>query len=199
MSDRDRDSRRSRDDDDDRGGRGGGSTRRGGVAFEYRSRDPDRTRARAEAGSGNDSYLKDDVRIYKPVEGLNELRILPPTWDGAEHYGGDIHVHFNIGPDNAAYLCLWKMKNKPCPVCDERKNAMAEGDADYASELRASQRVVQYVLDRKKEREGAMVWSIGKRMDQDILRLCTDPKTNETLEIDKPDDGYDLSFTRSEE
>lgn len=189
---RERPSRRGADDDDNpRGGRGRS------AGFQYRSRDPDKVRSRAEQGGGsNDSYLKDNVKLFKAAEGVNELRILPPTWEGAEHYGLDIHIHYGIGPDNSAYLCLAKMKNKPCPVCEERKRAVAEGDTDYADELRASHRVATYVVDRAKGRDGAAAWVMGKRMDQDILRLCVDHKTNETLEIDHPEDGYDLSFSR---
>lgn len=184
-------SRRPRDDDEGTARRGASST------FKYQSRDPEKVKSRAEHGGGsNDSYLKDVVRLFKPAEGPNDIRFLPPTWDGADHYGLDISVHYGIGPDNAAYLCLQKMKNKPCPVCDERKRAVAEGDMEYADELRPSQRVISYVFDRTRPREGALAWSISKRMDQDILRLCVDPKTGDTLEIDHPEDGYDLSFSR---
>jgi hypothetical protein len=184
--------RRGRDDDDNPRG-----TSRVPPTFKYHSRDPEKTRTRAEQGGGsNDSFLKEAVKIFKPHEGKNDLRILPPTWEGADHYGLDIHVHYGIGADNSAYLCLQKMKGKPCPVCDERKKAVAEGDTEYADELRASHRVAQFVVDRSRERDGAFAWVVGKRMDQDILRLCVDPKTGETLEIDHPEKGYDLAFQR---
>lgn len=186
--------RRSRDDDD-RGGRGRGGERGGG--YRYQSRSSEETRKRAETGGGGiDTYITDGIRIYKAPEGANELRILPPTWDGAKHYGLDVHLHYGIGADNAAYLCLDKMKGKACPICEARKRAADEGDQDYADELRPQHRVLMYVLDREKEKEGVKVWSIGSRMDQDLLRLCVDKKTGETLEIDHPDDGYDVQFNR---
>lgn len=186
--------RRSRGEDRDRDS----DRRGGGSGFKYRSRDPESTFRRADgAGGGNDSFLKDVVRFFKPAEGDNTIRILPPTWDDAEHYGLDIHVHYGIGPDNAAYLCLDKMKHKPCPICEERKRAAAAGDTDYADELRPQRRVLMYVLNREKERDGALAWSIGGRMDQDISSLCVDRKSNAALEIDNPDEGYDLEFTRT--
>jgi|GEM_PF-2434277 len=182
--------RRSRDDDD----RG---QRRGGGGYRYQSRSAEDTRKRAETGGGGiDTYITDGIRIYKAPEGANELRILPPTWEGAKHYGLDVHLHYGIGADNAAYLCLDKMKGKACPICEARKRAADEGDQDYADELRPQHRVLMYVLDREKEKEGVKVWSIGSRMDQDLLRLCVDKKTGETLEIDHPDDGYEVQFNR---
>ena len=209
---RDDDGRRgSRDRDDDRGSRGherdsrdSGSRRGGGresgsrgSGFRYQERDPANARRRAEghAGSG-ESFLSADVKMFKPAEGKNVVRILPPTWDGAQHHGLDIHVHYSVGPDNGAYLCLAKMKSKPCPVCDERKRAIADDDTEYADSLRPSQRILQYVVDRNKEREGALAWTIGYRMDSDIMRLAVDDKSNETLRLDDPENGYDLLFTR---
>lgn len=190
----DRSSRRDRDDDDDRGGR------RGGTGFRYQRRDSKETQRRAEQGGGSgDSFLTDVVRLFKPVQGDNTVRILPPTWEDAKHYGMDIHVHYGIGSDNAAYLCLDKMKGKACPICEERKRALSDGDQDYADELRPTHRVVMYVIDRAKEREGVKAWAIGSRMDQDILRLTVDKKTGEALEIDHPENGYDVSFTRDGE
>lgn len=186
--------RRSRDDDDRGGRRGGG---RGGSGYEYKRRDPDETRKRAETGGGSiDTYITDGIRIFKSAEGPNEVRIMPPTWEGAKHYGIDVHLHYGIGADNAAYLCLDKMKGKACPICEERKRAADEDDQEYADELRPQHRVLMYVIDRDKEKEGVKVWSMSSRQDQDILRLCVDKKTGETLEIDHPEDGYDLSFDR---
>lgn len=186
--------RRSRDDDERGGRRGGG---RGGSGYEYKRRDPDETRKRAETGGGSiDTYITDGIRMFKSAEGPNEVRILPPTWEGAKHYGIDVHLHYGIGADNAAYLCLDKMKGKACPICEERKRAADDDDQEYADELRPQHRVLMYVLDRDKEKEGVKVWSMSSRQDQDILRLCVDKKTGETLEIDHPEDGYDLSFDR---
>ena len=203
--------RRNRDDDEDdrparrRGGRDDddedrGSRRSSGSGFRYRARSVEDVWVRAERNTyGTDSYLKDDVRMFKAKGGDNTVRILPATWDDAKHYGLDVFLHQGIGADRASYLCLDKMKGKPCPICEARKRAAAEGDEEYANQLRPQQRLVAYVIDRAREREGALAWSMSARQDSDINRLASDKSTGEVLNVDSPTEGYDLTFTREGE
>lgn len=192
--DNDRGSRggRGRDRDDDRGGRG-----RGGSRFEYRQRDASSARKRAESsGKDYDRYLEDVVDGFQVSDGDNVVRILPPTWSDADHYGHDIYVHYEIGPDKGTYLCLQKMKGEPCPICEERKRAAAEGDEDYAKKLEPKKRVLVYVIDRNKEKEGLKVWAMPWTLDRDIVKVSVDKRSGEVMSIDHPDDGYDVMFER---
>lgn len=188
--DDDRGGRRGRDDDD-RGGRRGGR-------FEYRQRDASSARKRAESsGKDYDRYLQDVADAYVVNDGDNVVRILPPTWDDAEHYGHDIYVHYEIGPDKGTYLCLNKMKGEKCPICEERKRAQNEGDEEYAKKLEPKKRVLVYVIDRNKEKEGIKVWAMPWTLDRDIVKVSVDKRTGEVLPIDHPDDGYDVMFERT--
>ena len=73
------------------------------TRFEYRERDPKEATARANrSGGGFDTVIKDRFEQFKAKEGDHLIRFLPPTWENAEHYGLDIHVHNNVGPDNRA-------------------------------------------------------------------------------------------------
>jgi len=183
---------RGRDRDDDRGGRG-----RGGSRFEYRQRDASSARKRAESsGKDYDRYLEDVVDGFQVSDGDNVVRILPPTWNDADHYGHDIYVHYEIGPDKGTYLCLQKMKGEPCPICEERKRAAAEGDEDYAKKLEPKKRVLVYVIDRNKEKEGLKVWAMPWTLDRDIVKVSVDKRSGEVMSIDHPDDGYDVMFER---
>lgn len=175
--------------DDDRGrGRGG---------FRYQERSAEDFKRRADGVNTNDPYLANNLKIYKAPEGDNIVRAMPPTWNKAAHYGFDVHIHYGIGSDNAAYLCLEKMKGNACPICEARQKATRDGDEEYAQELRPSHRVLMYILDREKERDGVQVWSIGSRMDSDIAMLCSDKRTGQRLNIDDPENGYDLDFVRT--
>jgi hypothetical protein len=202
MADRDR---RDRDDDDDRG-RGRSRSRddddndSGGRGWRYKPSSAEDVKHRGERNtSGNDPFLADALKVFKPRQGDNTIRFLPATWEDSKHYGLDVFVHFGIGPDRAAYLCLDKMKGKPCPICEARKRAVAEGDQEFADELRPSARVIAYVIDRDKDREGALVWGMSARQDSEIARLAVDKQNGEALNVDSPDEGYDLTFTREGE
>ena len=191
---RDRDdggSRRGRDSDD-RGSRGGR-----GSGYSYQPRDADATRRRGEQGAKDfDKYLDDSVKMFKPNDGDNIIRFLPPTWEKPEHWGYDIHVHFGIGPDRQAYLCLHKMKGEACPICEERAQAIKDGDDAYAKELEPKRRVLVYLVDRDHEKEGIQAWSMPWTLDRDIIKVTSDKRSGEVLNVDDPDQGYDVEFEK---
>jgi hypothetical protein len=170
---------------------------RGRGGFQYRERDPDATKKRAEQQGGDfDSIFSDVVKVFTPAEAPNNVRILPPTWPDAEHYGYDIHVHYGIGADNQAYLCLDKMRAEACPICEERARAVKKGDEDYANDLKPSRRVAVYLIDREKEKEGVLLWSMPWTVDRDISKVAQDKRSGEWYNIDNPDEGYDVFFDR---
>jgi hypothetical protein len=206
----DRGSRRGgRDDDDDsRGGRssrGGRDTGRSSgrssgssSGYRYQARNPEAATRRSTAGGGDfDKILRDDIKMFKVNDGDNTIRIMPPTWDAPEHFGYDIHVHSGIGPDQQTYLCLDKMKGEPCPICDERKQAIADNDEEYADELKPVKRVLVALIDRDHEKDGPQVWAMPWGVDRDLCALVVDKKSGEVLPIDDPENGYDVEFTRT--
>ena len=172
--------------------------RKGKGKFAYKSRDKEAAQERATGGGGDfDSILISDITTYTAGDGDNLIRFLPPTWDDPEHYGYDIFVHYGIGPDRSAYLCRKKMLNEACPICEERARASKDGDDDYAKELEPKQRVLVYLLDRDKEDEGVKAWASPWGFDRDICKISVDKRTGEVLELDHPEEGYDVEFERN--
>ncbi len=165
--------------------------------FKYKKRDKKAVEKRAHQSGGLfDSILKSDFTSFNPKEGNYCLRILPPTWPDAEHYGLDVFVHYGVGSDNQSYVCLDKMLGETCPVCEERRKAEAEGDVDYAKMLTATKRVLVWVIDRANEDSGPLLWSMPWTVDRDFSNLSIDKKTGEVFAIDDPEEGFDVDFTR---
>ncbi len=193
--DDDRGSRRSsRDrDDEDRGSRNSSSSSR----YEYQARDASASKKRASMGANDfDKLLKDNIKMWKPNDGDNRIRILPPTWPKPEHYGLDIYVHYGVGPDRGSYLCLDKMLGKPDPIAEERKIARDDGDEKYSKELEAKRRVLVYLIDRDHPKEGIQAWSMPWTVDRDIVKVSQDRDSGEVLQIDHPEEGYDVEFEK---
>jgi hypothetical protein len=166
--------------------------------FKYKPRTAEEVRERAMRNiGGRDSYFTQEIQFFTPREGENNVRILPPPPDADwGHYGIALTVHYDIGADHSAYLCLQKMQGKSCPACEERKSATAAGEEDYADALRPNERVAVFVIDRSAEGKGPQLWNVAGGMDKDILKLLRDPGTGEVLPVDDPENGYDLSFIR---
>lgn len=174
------------------------------MAFTYQRRSPDAWRKRKEQkGGGFLSAVKSEYQIYTPPDGSNWIRILPPTWEGADHYGIDVWTHRDIGPDGGTVICLDHLKETfgadlgRCSVCLTRQKADFEGDKDLVKALRPTKRVAVWLLDRKKESEGPKIWVMGWTTDRDISGQAEDPQTREIYELDNPDEGYDIFFDRT--
>lgn len=174
------------------------SSRGGSTGYKYKQRDASTAEKRSTQGGNDfDHILIDGVKMFSVNDGDNIIRILPPTWDDPEHFGLDIYVHYGIGPDNQAYLCLDKMQGKPCPICEERKQALHDKDEDYADELKFTKRVLVALIDRDAEKEGPQVWSMPWTIDRDLCKLVIDKRSGEVLPIDDPENGYDIEFSRT--
>lgn len=173
------------------------SSRQPARKFEYRQRSADDVARRAESGANQiDTYIRDSIKLFTPKEGDNLIRIMPPTWDDAKHYGFDLYLHYGIGTDNAAYPCLEKMKGEMCPICEARKAAADAGDTELADKLKPNRRVLVWMVDRNDEKSGPVIWSMPWTIDRDLCKLSTDARTGEFLAIDDPENGFDVEFER---
>lgn len=167
--------------------------------FVYKPRTATQIKERATRKSSRfDSIYKPGVDTYRSKQGDNLFRYLPPTWDDSDHYGYTIFTHFGIGPDNSTYLCLRKMLNKPCPICEAQKEAKDAGENDEASKLNYSERIVSYIIDRDADDpEKPLVFEQSWTQDRDVVSLCMNERTGEILMIDHPDNGFDVSFKKT--
>ncbi len=167
------------------------------MAFQYKDRGKEAVQERAnQQGGMYDSYTRDGIPTLSLKEGNHLIRILPPTWEDARHFGIDIYVHYGVGADNNTYLCLDKMKGEKCPICEEYDRAKRGRDEEYANSLKPSKRVLVYVIDRDNEKEGPQLWPMSWTIDRQIAALCTDARSGEVLVIDHPEKGYDVEFNR---
>jgi hypothetical protein len=175
------------------------------AKFTYRKRTYEETKSQiSEADSGiRDGYLTASIPLFKPAEGTNRVRILPPGWENADHYGYRIFVHYQVGPNNDAYICPFNTVNPHtgetklrCPICEERQR-VAVDDPDYAKTLKPASRVLVYILVREgKSKPVLKAWSMPASLDKTIMMQAVDDDTREVLPVDCPEEGYDLDVVR---
>ena len=165
------------------------------MAFKYKSSNLEALKMRAQGvDPTRDAPINKSLKFYKPTLGDNSIRFLPASWDGATHFGLDVHVHYMVGADGNTYLCNQKMKNDKCPICEEEGRAKASGDREYAKKLYARRRVAVYVVDRAKPAEGPLIWMMPPTLDKDICIQMVDPTTSEVYSVDDPNAGFDVFF-----
>jgi hypothetical protein len=168
------------------------------VAFKYTIRPKESWEARAnQSGSEYENFIKDEYRTYTPIQGENSLRILPPSWENAPHYGYDAWVHYQVGPDRGSVLCNFKMLQTACPICEDRARAERARDEDLARELKPTRRVCVFIINRKDEAQGVLVWSMAYTIDRELAKASKDRSTGQYYFIDDPENGYDIYFDRA--
>lgn len=154
---------------------------------------------RSKGGGGMyDSVVVPDIPSFKVKEGESCVRILPPGWEDTERWGDgwdiEVYLHYGVGPDNSRYLCLDKMKNEPCPVCEARLKA---ADKEESDQLRPRGVNLCWVIDRDNEKAGPQVWFIPKTLYREINTRSVDKKNDTPILIDDPEEGYDVVFHRA--
>lgn len=165
--------------------------------FQYQKRDPGTIKRQANQHGGDfDSLAKDGIKEFKPKEGKNTVRILPPTWDNADHYGYEAHINYNIGVNNRKYFSLSKMKGEKDPLEEAHKQAMREGDKKLADALKPTKRLLYLIIDRNAEEEGPQLWMAPWTFDKKLAALSIDEDTGSVIDpaIDDPDGGCDIRF-----
>lgn len=150
-------------------------------------------RKSSEGARDYDSCFKAGIPTYKPKEGENCVRIMPSTWDEPD-WDYTIYSHYSVGADNARYLCLSKMKDEPCPVCEA---ALKATDEDEKDSLSVGKGAICWVIDRDNEKAGPQLWSIPfTKVRNEIHTRSIDKKTRAPILVDDPEEGYDIVFNR---
>jgi hypothetical protein len=162
-------------------------------AFEYKPRSQEQYKQRAtQRGTIKESFLDRTFPAFAPKKGPNKIRILPPTWLEPNHYGYDVWVHWGIGRDESSYVCSARTESEDsrCPICEE---ILETKDKEFANKIKANRRVLMWIIDRTDEDAGPKLWAMPWTLDKSLVLQSTDD-TGDTLFIDRPNDGYDISF-----
>lgn len=169
--------------------------------FKYRKPTGEALQRRATQSIGSfEGFINDEYPKYTAKKGENAVRILPRHADEeAEYYGEEVHIHYNVGPDKASVLCLNKMLNKPCPVCEDRMKAERRGDDEAVKAMRPQRRVIMWIIDRKEENKGPQVWDCPPTVDKEVTKTARDRERGIYEALDDPEQGKDIYFDRDGE
>lgn len=144
------------------------------------------------------------ITQYKTESGSNFIRIISPKFDGYKkvpYFGKEIHTHTKVGADERTFLCLKKMYDEPCPVCElyeEIKNKDAKDVRLKA--LRTSTRYLFFVVDvtdATTESKGLRWFDSPVGVNDNIIELSRDRRKGGVIDVSDPDNGRDIEFTKT--
>jgi len=149
-----------------------------------------------------------DVTYFKCVAGEHLIDILPyiagdnnpQASAGEPAYTLEAWVHYRVGVNEDAYICLARMFNKSCPICEEQKRLKDNGEDDAAKQLNPKRRSIYNILcydNDKEEAKGVQVWDASHHLMERLLTpLAKKPKGGGFVLFADPDDGKAISFER---
>ena len=172
----------------------------GRKKFEYKKRTKEQVQKRAEQQSGDfKSIFKDGVKVWKPKKGDNAIRILPATWEEPEHYALDVHIHYGVGADEERVLALHEMLGEEDPIRELRMEFEGNGEKELAKACRPGRACAMWIVDMDNEEEGAQIFLAPQTVDAGIAQVSIDKRSGEMFDIDDPEDGYEVYFTKQGE
>ena len=139
---------------------------------------------------------KGDRRYWSPVEGRNQVRIMPPS-EGHEEIFSRAGFHYGIGADDRMFPCP-KIggERERCFLCttsDRLSKSKDEDNVAEAKELRATKRFLITVVDLQKPKDGFKVWPVGIKLFREILYYFSDPDYGDVSDLEE---GYDFTVIR---
>jgi hypothetical protein len=130
----------------------------------------------------------------------NKVRLINPK--GEELFGQEVFVHTKVGVNGCTYVCLKKMYNMPCPICEElesvrNSNLDDETKKSQMSVLYPRTKYFMYVLDlcNDKEIEKGIKWWDAPLTAFNAFRFaCRDKETGEITDLGNKDHGRSILF-----
>lgn len=127
------------------------------------------------------NFKGEEITFYKPKKGRIKIDIIPYIIEtkndpskmkpGLENYVLEYHVHYGIGPEEAAYLCLKKTFNKPCPICEELQTLKSNGAAkEEMDALKPKQRCLYNIIDKNNIEAGIQLFEVSYFLFEKELR-----------------------------
>lgn len=147
--------------------------------------------------------------FWKPENGVNKIRILPPWADGGVNEGmfyRELYIHWNIPPgaeSQSFAVCTRKTEGADgkCYLCDEVDRLYSGGspeDIQIAKEIRSRQRFFSNVIDMNDTEDDMgnpkiQIFAYGPKIFEGMLAYFCD---SEYGDLTDPDDGFVVIIER---
>jgi hypothetical protein len=144
-----------------------------------------------------DRVRRSEQGVWKPKDGDNLIRIMPPWDENVDTFFVQGGAHFNVGPQGKVFSCPRQSDNSAeCYLCDlvDQLGSGDEADREEAKDLRVRRSWMVNVVDLKDPGAGVKVWKAGVKAFKQLLEYIEDPDYGD---ITDPETGYNIKVMKS--
>lgn len=158
----------------------------------------------AQYGSFDLEEMQDEAKhlpsgggnYFKPTEGKNVIRLLPPP-QGKKPFK-TYHKHwFQMGGERKAIICTKYQYNQPCPICQQGAKLAASGnkrDVKNARAFNPQSAVYLNIVDMKNPERGVQIWQMSPGVFKGIMNAIDMAGVKNFAD---PVNGYNIIFKRT--
>lgn len=139
-----------------------------------------------------------DITWWKPEEGKNKIRILPPADEALLAEGifyKEAWYHYSVGPDNRALLCPKKMEGDDCFICEYIAKQKKKDNQDAVSDILPRARIFYNVFDKSDVEPNVKIYGSGIKIFKELIGYITD-EDEDWGDITSLTEGRDINIER---
>ena len=150
-------------------------------------------RKRTVSGLG---YVSSDIPIFKPVDGDNQIRIVPPLSNDAQAslWGLEVWTYF---VNNRSYLSSKTFDPQSDDPIMSHFFDIREDNPEEAQKYKGNKRYLMFVLDMNSDEVELKLWAAPPTLVDEFLGLAKNRRTGELIALEDPEEGVPIFFTKT--
>ena len=150
-------------------------------------------RKRTVSGIG---YVSSDIPIFKPVDGDNQIRIVPPLANDADAslWGLEVWTYFI---NNRSWLSSKTFDSQAEDPIMSHFFDIREDNPEESQKFKGNKRYLMFLLDLNHDEPELKLWAAPPTLVDEFLGLAKNRRTGELIALEDPDEGCIIYFTKT--
>lgn len=142
------------------------------------------------------AYVKGDIEIFTPIDGDNQIRIVPPLSedDHATLWGLEVWAYYL---NNQSFLSSKTLKKADTDPIADHFFKLRQSDPESAKTFRGVKRHLMFILDLNDDKEQLKLWAAPPTLVDEFIRLSKNRRTGQLIPLEDPKDGRIIFFTKT--
>lgn len=142
------------------------------------------------------AYVRGDIEIFTPIDGDNQIRIVPPLAEDkhASLWGLEVWTYYL---NNRSFLSSRTLTDEGSDPIAEHFFKIRQAEPEEAKKYRGAKRHLMFILDLNDDTETLKLWSAPPTLVDEFVRLSRNRRTGQLIPLEDPKEGRPIFFTKT--